>query len=135
MNQQGAYLTSSGRKVSLLGLHMKRTWLGLLEGTPEFATERIRKRSYQSLMQEMRVDFAPAQAAIVVDKGWAALPPYQWTALLQGPAIHSTDPDYESRLCICWFSPTIPKDFNQMVAEVISSVEWEDVAEDFDALW
>lgn len=135
MNEQGTYTASSGRAIHLIGLRMRRTWQGLLEGTPEQGTERRRRNGYSELIQQMHEEFIPAQAAIVIDEGWEAFPRFQWMALFEGPAIRSKDADWESRLCVCWFTSEIPSDLDGVIARVSAKLSWEDVAEDFDATW
>jgi hypothetical protein len=43
-----------------------------------------------------------------------------------------TDPDYDSRLCACWFAEDTTRSIDAMVEEVLPHLDWERNAEDHD---
>lgn len=133
MNSYGICVTSSGRKVSLVSLRMTRTFRGLLAGSPESLTVSWRRNNHEWFVEHLRHGFKYVQAAIVIDEGWSAFPSFHWMALFEGAAVQAENSEWESRSCVCWFTPGIPSSFNEMVAGVVGKLVWEEVAEDFDA--
>lgn len=73
------------------------------------------------------------QGSIVLDEGWRAFPRIKWMARFESRAIHEKNTDWKSRLAVCRFTPGLPTNFDRMVAEVVAKLDWERIAEDFDA--
>lgn len=118
------FVTTSGRKIALTELHIIRTYAGCLEGRPETNARSIRRRLKEN-----------GQAQVILDDGEAILPPLQWQAEFQcGDAVRTKDPDYASRIVVCWFTHVLPDALADALQAVVNQIDYEADAEDFDIM-
>lgn len=72
---------------------------------------------------------------VVLDDGDGTLPGFQWAATFDSRrGTKTSDPDYSSRLALCWFSDTIPANLEQAIASLLGRVDWDAQAEDYDIM-
>jgi hypothetical protein len=121
----------SGREVFLVRLQMSSTYSGCLEGTLESNSRHIRHR----LNTTVRETFAPNRAVVCIDPDGAALPDLLWMAEYESQkGVKTDDPYFNSRLCICWFSDTLPNDLRRFLHDALARIDWEQDAEDYDMM-
>jgi hypothetical protein len=124
----GRYILSGERLVWLTKLSLTSTYAGQLEGTPATITSHLRKRFAEELAQA-------ETGLVVLDDGQPELPAYRWEASFNSRSgVRHTDSDYSSRLTIRWFSDTIPADLHAVISAVLSRVDWEVSADDYDIM-
>ena len=74
-------------------------------------------------------------AIVVLDDGEGALPGLQWIAEFGcRMAVHTTDPDYSSRLGVCWFTNDLPDSLAEVLEAVLRRADYEANAEDYDIM-
>ena len=109
---------------------MGGTYARLMEGTPETASPYILK-SIDRTAAEM---LSPATPLFVLRPAEMPLLPLLCVAEFVSPrGVHETDPDYRSRLYICWFTryESTAESLDFMIKEVLPFVDWEGYAEDY----
>ena len=125
-----SYGLRSDRIVELVRLHVDKTYAGLLEGTPAVATPHVLAGAHEDVARLL----SPGQPLLIIHDGTTELPSYRLIAEFEShPGVNTTDPDWGSRLFVCWFVDE-PGDtsINALVQSVLPSVNWEAHAEDFD---
>ena len=125
------YRLSPDRTVELVRMHVDRTYAGLLEGTRAAATPHVLAATHEDVARLL----PPGRPLLIIRDGTSELPPYRLIAELQSRrAVSTTDPDWASRLFICWFVEELEgASIDALVQSVLRSVNWETHAEDFDA--
>jgi hypothetical protein len=114
--------------VSLARLTLLETFHGLFEGSLETASYFRR----EDLPQHVDKILSPGWPLVVLDDGAPALPRYEWIAeFTSRSGVHETDPDFASRLFVCWYSQDLPADLPGFISSTLSQVDWETSAEDF----
>ena len=127
---QGHFTLADGREVILTRLLLTHTYAGALEGTPATISRFIRKGIAGNLAKEL-----PRMPLVILDDGQGALPAFQWAAtFISSRGTKTNDPDYSSRLALCWFSDTIPANLEGAIATVLEQVDWDAQAEDYDIM-
>jgi hypothetical protein len=59
---------------------------------------------------------------------------YMWTAELESQkGVRTRDPDFSSHLSVCWFSKDPRETIDRVMASLISSLDWDRHATDYDA--
>ena len=100
-----------------------------MEGKPERLCEIIRENPRKLLRNFVSDD----TKFIFLDAGESILPSITWVGLFHSVRPTKTfDSDYQSELCICWFSEFIPNNLSKMINEVFEKINWIEQAEDFD---
>lgn len=128
-SSNSVFLTSSGRHIFLTELHLIGTYAGCLEGSAETHSTLI--RAY--MKESVRRYWPYAESFVVLDNGEDALPPCLWVAEFQCiQAVHTSHPDYSSRLIVCWFTHDVPNSLSNNLQSVIDSVNYDANAEDYD---
>ena len=130
--ESGGYVLRTGRTVRMVRLYVDETYAGLLEGTPLAATPHIVAR----LRDHVRRVLPPGQPLQIIRPESAALPPHRLVAELESRrGVRTSDPDWASRLFICWFVDDPGSvSIDALVQAVLPSVDWEAQAEDFDVM-
>lgn len=96
----GRFTLVDGREVFLTRLVLTRTYAGMLEGSPASVGRFIRKSIADRVAKEL-----PRMPLVILDEGEGPLPGFQWAAAFDSPrGTKTTDPDFSSRLALCWFS-------------------------------
>ena len=125
----GMYKLSARRTVSLMRLSVTLTYSGVLEGTASTASTFIRA----SLAQDVAQSIPPGKPLVVVDDRSTELPRFRWIAeFYSARGITTNDPDYSSKLFVCWFSDEIPDALHSAIAQVLAKVQWDANAEEYD---
>lgn len=126
------FKTTTKREVWISRLTFKATYEGCLEGTAE--TNSFYMREDNGFAEDLKRAFPELQSFFVVDNGEPELPRFKWMALLKSEAISSKDFDCMSRLGLCWFTDTFDCDLPSILEKIISEIEWEEVAEEFEEI-
>ena len=78
---------------------------------------------------------SPAKPLVVVPPPRTPLPGWLCVAELRSEqGARQTDPDFTSRLYVCWFADDTARSIDAMVEEILPCVDWEQAAEDYDTL-
>jgi hypothetical protein len=121
----GWYRTASGREVLLQQLHVQRFELGGLEGKPE----RTRDRVLQELPNRAHTLYPGDNGLLIKELRPDCYPRFTFLAEL-----HSFQPVHPeadcSGLIVCWFSDQVPVNLDELVAQSLRDVVWEDHAVD-----
>lgn len=121
----------NGREVYVVRLAMAGTYAGVLEGTPERASQHL-LWSAESRAAHLS---PPAKPLVVVPPSQMPLPSWTCVAELESRrGVRSDDPDFNSRLYVCWFTDRTDQSIDDMIASVLPQVDWEGQAEDFDIM-
>lgn len=97
----------------------------------ESISEYIRRDSIGYFGQQVR----NIESIIVLDDGENSLPSLQWIAEFKcRMPIHTTDPDYSSRLRVCWFTDDLPDALSKVLEEALRRADYETNAEDYDIM-
>jgi hypothetical protein len=121
----GWYRTASGREVLLEQLHVQRFELGSLEGKPE----RIRDRVLQELPGRARALYPGTPGLLVLGPPPDHYPRFTFLAELH--SFQPVHPDADcSRLIVCWFGDQVPVNLDEVVAQNLRHVAWEEHAAD-----
>jgi hypothetical protein len=46
--------------------------------------------------------------------------------------VHNADPDFNSRLYVCWFMADTARSLDEIIDRILPHVDWEGLAEDYD---
>lgn len=72
-------------------------------------------------------------AVRIFDDGGEVLPDLQWIAMLYShEPTKTTDSDFSSELAVCWFSDDVPDNINLCIEELLTKIDWEKEATDYD---
>ena len=128
---RNGFSTSNGRHISVSELHILRTYAGQLEGSYESCSHYIR----EGLRDQIARHLSYPEALVILDNGEKALPTFQWIAMFESSPVHTSDPDYSSRLRVCWFTEHMPNDLTETIQATVDKVDYEASAEDYDTMW
>jgi hypothetical protein len=128
--ESGGYVLRSGRTVRLVRFYVDETYAGLLEGTPLAAAPHILAR----VRDHVRRALPPGRPLLIIRPETAALPHRRLVVELESRrGVRTTDPDWASRLFICWFVDDPGSvSIDALVQSVLPSIDWEAQADDFD---
>jgi hypothetical protein len=119
------FILPSGRTVQLDGLTMRHTYAGMLEGGPGVELTR-------HLIKNIKEDFPDTLVIMPADESF--LPYLTWIAECESTTGTVTKhADYRSTLRVCWFNNRMPDNMYQEIATVLSSVDWESNAEEYNS--
>lgn len=127
----GLHRLPNGREVFLVRLKMAGTYSGVIEGTAKTASQHIRK----DLTERAAGMLPPGRPLAVVEPPQGDLP--QWICMAELESrrgVHNTDPDFNSRLYVCWFMADTARSLDEVIASVLPQVDWEQLAEDYDIM-
>jgi hypothetical protein len=120
---------ANGREVYLSGFVIAPTYAEALEGTPETTSPYI----FKGVADRAARILPPPQPLVVVPPTEMPRAPWFCVAELGSRrGARQTNPDYSSRLFVCWFATTTAKSIDAMVRAVLPHLDWEQVAEDYD---
>ncbi len=121
----------NGREVYLSRFAIAPTYAGLLEGSAEAASPNILER----LPQQAARMLSPAKPLVIVPPSKMPLPGWLCVAEMDSRrGARQTDPDYSSRLYVCWFADDTDRSIDAMVDSVLPHLDWERDAEDYDIM-
>jgi len=121
----------SGREVYLARFAIAPTYAGVLEGTPETVSPHILERVADDAARTL----PPGKPLVVVPPPKLPLPGWLCVAELESRrGARQTDPDFSSRLYVCWFANGTDQRIDAMVEAVLPQLDWEGVAEDYDIM-
>jgi hypothetical protein len=121
----------SGREVSLSRFAITLTYAGALEGSPEMVSPHI----LEHLPVRAARMLSPARPLVIVPPARMPLPKWLCVAELDScSGARHTDPDYNSRLYVCWFADDTTRSIDAMVEAVLPQLNWEQAAEDYDII-
>ena len=121
----------SGRSVYLSALHMRFTFEGALEGSPQTLTRHLRPRLAQSVQKTL----PSGMPLVLIGAEAPVLPEYQWVAqLFSRRGVKTEDSDFNSHLALCWFSDGVYRDLPDAIEEILLQVDWEGLAADYDIM-
>lgn len=127
----GRHRLPSGREVHLSRFVIAPTYAGVLEGRPETASPHI----LEEVPERAASLLSPAKPLVVVRPLEMPLPGWLCVAELgSSHGVRQTDPDFGSRLYVCWFSESTALTIDAMVEEVLPRLDWGQVAEDYDIM-
>jgi uncharacterized protein (TIGR02996 family) len=122
------YRTAAGREVYLDQLHVQRFGLGWMEGRAEL----IRARVLETLPQRARQIYPGNNGLLITEVPRETEGPYpRWiflAELLSFEPVHP--PAHCSGLIVVWFGDEVAVDLDDLVAENLRDVVWEDHAAD-----
>jgi hypothetical protein len=125
----GEYSLPCGRTVKIRRLLLAHTFAGQLEGTPELVSPGI----IQRLPKEAVRVLPPGKPLVVVKPDKLPLPNFRLIAELESPrGVRNTDPDFGSQLFVVWFTDKIDTSIDELISPVLSTLDWDRHAEDFD---
>jgi hypothetical protein len=127
----GDYRLSNGRKIELVRWNMDGTYSGQLEGSKEDASQYIR----EELPERAARILPPGYPLAVVKPPKGELPRWFCVAELESHgSVHSIEPDFFSRLYVCWFMENTAKSLDEVIESILPQIDWEGLAEDYDIL-
>src|SRR5687768_13982792 len=98
--ESSGHVLRSGRTVRMVRLYVDETYAGLLEGTPLAATPHI----LACTGDHIRRVLPRGQPLLIMRPETAALPQHRLVAELESRrGVRTSDPDWASKLFICWF--------------------------------
>jgi hypothetical protein len=123
------YRLPNGREVFLVRWKMVRTYSGWLEGSPKAISNWMRK-NLPKLAAEM---LPPGHPLAVIGPPKGELPRWLCLVELESPrGIHNADPDFNSRLFVCWFMADTARSLDEIIEALLPELDWEKLAEDYD---
>lgn len=127
----GQHRLPDGCAVSLVRFTMAGTYSGCLEGSASAASQAVR----ESLSERAADLLPPGRPLAVVGPPSGELPRWLCVAQLESRrAVHHTDPDYNSRLYVCWFMDDTTRSLDAVIDSILPHVDWDQVAEDYDIM-
>jgi hypothetical protein len=118
-----------GREVQVTRVLARGTYSGCLEGTPETLSPHI----FNNLPDSVACDLSPGKPLIVIRPSELPLLPLLWVAELESHrGVRTDDPDYGSKLFVCWFTDDLSASILDMMRSLLPSLDWEANAEDYD---
>ena len=125
------HLLPDGREVHLYRFWMTPTYHGVMAGSQETASRHILER----LAEQAAGVPSSGTPLVVIPPSAMPLPRWQCVAeLFSQRGVRQTDPDYGSRLRVCWFAKDTNRSLNSMLKEILPHLDWEQVAEDYDMM-
>lgn len=118
------YILPSGRVVCLAEFRLQPAHSDHLVGSPETLTPRV----LCDLLQEAR---GRALVVLPPPAPFARLPDWECSAT---SAVRTRDPDYVSRLEVVWSVGDTAPSPDALIGEVLSQLDWEAQAEDYDIM-
>lgn len=110
-----------------MSLKLKRTYAGLLEANPESVTP--------FLLQDWRRDAAGKARGVLEPKAPYKLPEWECFAAFQSyRAVHTDDSDYGSRFEVVWWIEQTNQTIDRLAGDVLSQLDWDAQAEDYDIM-
>jgi hypothetical protein len=126
------HLLKDGRRISLKRLSVQGTYSGALEGTVETISAMILK----GLADRVARILAPGRPLQLIQPEQMPLPSWMLIAELESnKGVRIDDPDYKSTLYVCWFAETTDLPIDLMIENLLSRIDWEQFAEDFDSTY
>jgi hypothetical protein len=123
-----------GRSVALQALYYQRTYLSLLEGSPD---RELNDRILEQVESEMEPLWGGCRVHVIlpeIDESNPAhsnLPPVRFTAWLYCPPVAKVNDG--SELVVVWFREDCSGEpLDQIVGEAIRSLPWDELAEVFE---
>ena len=117
--------------VYLTQLSITQTYEGHHEGNPARISRSIRR----DLTAHFRQRMPSINAIVVFEDGQDILPGLQWIAEFGcSQAVRTNDPDYISRLCVCWFTEALPDSLVTALEAALRRADYEINAEDYDPM-
>jgi hypothetical protein len=127
----GRHHLPNGREVYLSRFAIAPTYAGVREGSPETASPHI----LEQLPERAGRVLSPAKPLVIVPPSQMPLPEWLCVAELGSRSgTRQTDPDYRSRLYVCWFAGDTGRSIDTMVEAVLPHLDWEQAAEDYDIM-
>lgn len=124
----GTHRLPNGRQVHLNRLKLVGTYSGCLEGSAKTISKVIR----ESLSERVMEVLPPARPLAIVDPPPGELPRWLCVAELESrDGVKHSDPDYNSRLYVCFFTADTTKSVDAMIESILPHVDWEKMAEDY----
>jgi hypothetical protein len=121
----------NGRNINLVRCNMVGTYSGYLEGDRQSTSSFIRKNLAERAARIM----PPGKPLAVVEPPKGELP--HWLCLAEfesSVGVHTTEPDFNSRLYICWFMEDTVRSLDEVIESILPHVDWERLAEDYDIM-
>jgi hypothetical protein len=107
------------REVSLVRFKMVGTYSGFIEGSARNASRHIRER----LTERAAEMLPPGRPLAVVEPPQGQLPQWMCMAELESRrGVHNTDPNFSSRLCVCWFMADTARSLDEVIASILPQV-------------
>jgi hypothetical protein len=127
--KSGTYQLRGGRTVHLRHLSVARTYGGLLTGSLKTGSKMVLDALHKQARNVQ--PFQPPLLVVVPEK--LPLADYMWTAELESQkGVRTHDPDFSSHLSVCWFSKDLRESIDCVIASLISSLDWDRNASDYD---
>lgn len=127
----GDFQLHNGRKISLVRCNMVGTYSGFLEGDRLSTSSFIRK----NLIEMAAKILPPGHPLAVVEPYEDELPRWLCVAELESPVgVHNKEPDFNSRLYVCWFMDDTAKSLDEEIEAFLPQIDWEMLAEDYDIM-
>jgi hypothetical protein len=121
----------NGREVFLVRWKMVGTYAGVIVGSAKAASQAIR----ETLPERAAELLPPGHPLAVVGPPKGELPQWMCMAELESRrGVHNTDPDFNSRLYVCWFMADTAKSLDEVIESILPNVDWEELAEDYDIM-
>jgi hypothetical protein len=127
-----SYRLANGREVYLDCWIMVGTYAGALCGSPATLSPGLRQH-----VATWAADLLPpAQPLVAIEAPAGELPDWFCVARLRSlQGARTTDPDYASRLYVCWFTGDTSQRLDAMIEALLPHLDWERRAEDYDVCW
>lgn len=141
----------NGTQVKLDGLHIGRTYAGMMEGLPTRETnlktiDRLKKEAAKLFRHGQHQIFCPSPNVKPIDTSFFAastkenypfpemLPEYYLIVCLDGPAnsVSAPEPADGASALLLLFADNISSPLPQMIANLCKSLKWEDIAYDYE---
>lgn len=127
----GQHVLTSGRVVSLVRFTMVGTYSGIMEGSLEAASQRVR----ETITEQAADLLPPCRPLVVIDPPLGELPQWICVAHLDSRSgVRHNDADYNSRLYACWFMDDTTQSLDAVLDSVVARIDWDGVAEDYDMM-
>ena len=124
----GAHRLPNGREVFLVRWKMVGAYSGYLEGSAKAVSQDIRK----NLSERAAAMLPPGRPLTIVGSPEGELPQWLCVAELKSRrGVHTTDPNFNSGLYVCWFMADTARSLDEVIESIISQVDWEALAEDY----
>lgn len=118
-----------GREVSISRAAMRGTYSDCLEGMPQKADHSL----VRSLKEGASRMLPPAEPITITLSPQRPLPAYMWVAeLTSSRGVLTDDPDFNSRLYVCWFTDGVDINIRNSIASLAHELDWEHEAADYD---
>ncbi len=127
----GVHRLPNGREDFLVRWNMVGTYAGVIAGSLKVASQAIR----DNLPERAAEMLPPGRPLAVVEPPMGELPQWMCMAEIESRrGVHNTDPDFNSRLYVCWFMADTGRSLDEVVESILPHVDWEGLAEDYDIM-